>query len=368
LPSFTLPPGEKRDYKISLQPLKPQVESEYFLNVFLHTTKSWGLLGNGHLLASEQFSLPTLGGKTGLITTGRQPVLNVEETDDLVSIKWEQFSIGFDKKEGTLSTWKFQNTELILRGLLPNFRRAPTDNDVGNGMAKRCKVWFEASEYPRVVSTTVKKISEREVLITVQFTFPDSIATETVAYLVTTNGTVKVTATLKPLKEQLPELPRFGLNMQLKQEFSRLGWYGRGPWENYCDRNKSSFVGNYESTVDAQFTPYVRPQENGYKTDVRWMELKNTLNTGIKFTGQPLICFSALPYTYDDLKGFKHGGKHLHELARKPFIDLNLDYGQMGVGGDDSWGARPHEQYTLPAGSYNFSFMMEAISNKEPVK
>ena len=112
----------------------------------------------------------------------------------------------------------------------------------------------------------------------------------------------------------------------------------------------------------------IRDRENGYKTDVRWMYLESYKHQSIRFEGVPLISFSALPYTYDDMKGFKQGGKHLHDLQKKPFVDLNIDYGQMGVGGDDSWGARTHDQYTLPAKEYSYSFTMVAGIGGEMVK
>ena len=158
------------------------------------------------------------------------------------------------------------------------------------------------------------------------------------------------------------------MNMQINPEFGRVAWYGRGPWENYQDRYTGCFVGIYESTVDEQFTPYVRPQENGYKTDVRWMTLENPKHIAIRFSGEPLICFSALPYTYEDMKGFKQGGKHLNDLEKRPFVDLNIDYKQMGVGGDDSWGARTHAEYTLPAKEYEYSFTMEPVINGDRTK
>jgi beta-galactosidase len=368
LPAFSLLPGEKKELTLTIPELKPQSETEYFVNVYLKTTAPMGLLREGHVLASEQLALPTLGSKVGMFTTGRHSSLKITENETRVIIEERPFSLVFDRVEGTLISWKLGDGEIIVRGPMPNFRRAPTDNDIGNGMPKRCKVWFDASEKPRVVSTQVNKISAEEVAITVQFAFPDSIATETVVYRIQTGGIITITTTLKPLKEKLPELPRFGLNMQINPEFQKVTWYGRGPWENYCDRNTASFAGIYESTVDQQFTPYIRPQENGYKTDVRWMFLERDQHQSIRFYGNPLLSFSALPYTYDDMKGFKQGGKHLHDLVKKPFVDLNIDYGQMGVGGDDSWGARTHEKYTLPAKEYSYSFTMVAGISGEMVK
>jgi beta-galactosidase len=114
--------------------------------------------------------------------------------------------------------------------------------------------------------------------------------------------------------------------------------------------------------VDEQFVPYVRPQENGYKTDVKWLALTGNNKKGIFIQGNPQFCFSALPYTYDDMKGFTHGGKHPVDMEKQTFIDLNIDYNQMGVGGDDSWGARTHAEYRLPAKDYNYSFRFRPYS------
>jgi beta-galactosidase len=142
-------------------------------------------------------------------------------------------------------------------------------------------------------------------------------------------------------------------------------WYGRGWDENYQDRKTAAFVGRYKGTVDQLYIPYVRPQENGYRTDVRWVSVTNGKDFGILFQGKPLICFSALPYTYEDLKGFKHGGKHINQLPVNQFIDLNIDLLQAGVGGDDSWGAWPMEKYLPKAGDYQWSFRMRPFNLKE---
>jgi beta-galactosidase len=368
LAPFTLLPDEQREFSIPLPELKPQSETEYFLNFYLKTTAPWGLIPEGHVLASSQFSLPTLGSKVAIFEAGPpSPGLKVADENDSIVVSGKHFSIGFDKKQGMLSSWKYNDVELIVRGPLPNFRRAPTDNDVGNGMATRCLPWFDASE-TRVVSKTEVNRSEGDVIVTMNYAFPGAIATETVVYRINSGGRLTVTMNLASLKEKLPELPRFGMNMQISPEFRKVTWYGRGPWENYQDRNTASFVGIYGSTIDQQFTPYVRPQENGYKTDVRWVTLESPKHIVLRFTGQPLLCFSALPYTYDDMKGFKQAGKHLNSLEEKPFVDVNIDLKQMGVGGDDSWGARTHEQYTLPAKEYSYSFTMEAFIGSEVAK
>jgi beta-galactosidase len=201
--------------------------------------------------------------------------------------------------------------------------------------------------------------------VSIKYSLPDIGSHETISYTIFSSGDILVDVALDTGAMKLPELMRFGLNMRLAGDLQHVSWYGRGPYENYRDRKAASFVGFYESSVEEQYTPYVRPQENGYKTDVRWLTLTNEKNSGLLFCGAPRVCFSALPYTYDDLKGFKHGGKHLNDLEKKDFVDLNLDYGQCGVGGDDSWGARPMDAYTLPAKNYNYSFRIRPFNGKD---
>jgi beta-galactosidase len=208
-------------------------------------------------------------------------------------------------------------------------------------------------------------VSPNEIVVKVTYNFPDLSAKEFVNYRILGSGDILVTVKINLIGKDIPELPRFGLNLEMKSEFSNVQWYGRGPWENYQDRNSSAFVGLYNSTVDEQFIPYVRPQENGYKTGVRWMALTGKDNKGIFIQGDPQFCFSALPYTYDDMKGFTHGGNHPVDMEKQNFIDLNIDYNQMGVGGDDSWGAKPHPEYRLTANDYSYSFRFRPYSTNK---
>jgi beta-galactosidase len=358
-PVFTLAPGESRTIPVELPRTKETAGNEYHLNLLLRNTAERGLLKPGHILATEQFALPKLNQAPAAVVPAKKSPVEIRETAAAVVITTGDNVFTFDRTAGTLSSWKTGATELIERGPLPNFRRAPTDNDIGNGMPKRCKVWFDASETRKVLGTSIDKLQDGGARFTVRFGFPDSVADETVSYTVDEVGSMTVEATFRPMKEKLPELPRFGLNFRINPDFKNVEWFGRGPWENYCDRKTSSFVGAWKSTVDSLFTPYVRPQENGYRTDVRDLSLRNGKGITLTFTGLPLICFSALTYDYDDMKGFFQGGKHLRDLVKRPFIDLNIDYGQTGVGGDDSWGARPHEAYTLKAQGYVYGFRVE---------
>jgi beta-galactosidase len=361
LPSFTLNPGEERILEIKIPEIPAQPEGEYFLNLLLRTSQPAGLLSAGHILASEQLSLPARGTLVSKTDSKKTPELKVENNDQLARITGKDFSLHFDRKSGLLTAWKSGTNEVITRGFTPNFRRAPTDNDIGNRMHTRCKPWFDASENRTLTGFDVNIRKDGLAEISVKYMLPDEIATVSIIYLVYPEGKLHIQTTLKPLKEKLPELPRFGLNVQFNKAFQQVEWYGRGPWENYCDRKGASFVGKYKSTPSELFTPYVRPQENGYRTDIRWLSLQETGKLTVKVSGDSLFSFSALPYTYDDLKGFKQGGKHLNVLKRQPFVDVNLDFGQTGVGGDDSWGARPHKQYTLEAREMNFGLTIELV-------
>jgi beta-galactosidase len=290
------------------------------------------------------------------------PELSLSEEGNVVKITGKDFTILFDRITGMIKSYLLDKTEFIQSGFSPNFRRAPTDNDVGNGMAKRCKPWFDASEIQSAENLEANKVTPREILVRVTYNYPGLHSKEIVNYRIFGSGDIIVSVSLNCEGKDIPELPRFGLNLEVKPEFSSLQWYGRGPWENYQDRNSSAFMGLYKSTVDEQFVPYVRPQENGYKTGVKWMALTGTNNKGIFIQGDPQFCFSTLFYTYDDMKGFSHGGKHPVDMEKQNFIDMNIDYNQMGVGGDDSWGAKPHPEYTLPAKNYTYSFRFRPFS------
>ena len=371
---FTLLPSASKIVDLSSRMPVMKPATEYFLNLYLKTTAPYGLLETGHILASEQISIPVkslpgVEGRPVSVTaepvTGKFPVLRPDSTSDpaKISISGKGFSVQFDRSTGTLSSLVYGGTEMIHRGPLPNFRRAPTDNDVGNRLAERSKVWFNASEERTVRSSGLVMVDPHTAEFRVSYSFAELTATMDVVYKVYANGEIKVTTTLSAVDSKLPELPRFGMNLEINPDFNKLRWFGRGPWENYEDRKTSAFVGLWSGNVKEQFTPYVRPQENGYKTEVRWLTLGNG-KTGMTISGDPLICFSALPYTYDDMKGFRQGGKHLNDLHDNPFIDLNVDLRQMGVGGDDSWGARTHAEYTLPAKDYTYTFRIRPFKEE----
>jgi beta-galactosidase len=169
---------------------------------------------------------------------------------------------------------------------------------------------------------------------------------------------VVVQSSVHPAGRGLRNLPRFGMQMAIPSEFGTMTWYGRGPHETYWDRKTGAAVGHYCGPVEEQIHLYVRPQETGNKTDVRWVSLTNKDGIGLLAVGMPLLSVSAWPFTMQDLEN----ANHIHELPRRENITVNLDYKQMGVGGDDSWGARTHPEYTLPPQPYSYCFRLCAYA------
>jgi beta-galactosidase len=357
-------PGNSRDYIVSWKAPSPKPGKAYYLNVYLVTTDDRPLLGKDHTLASEQFELP-YSTEPAILKTSTLPSLTSAESGTDITVKGKSFAIIFDKASGTISSFTYQGKQLLEQGPLPNFRRAPLDNDVGSKMFVKCKPWYDASENRIVKSVVLDNSDAKAIQVTVNYSFPDANSEFTANYTITGKGDILVKNSLKAGNE-LPWIPRLGVNMKLIGALNQVDWLGRGPFENYTDRKTAAYVGKYHSTTNDMYVPYMRPQENGYRTDVKWVSINDGMSVGIYFEGSPNLGFSALPYIYDDLKGFEQKGKHGNLLHKQSFTDLNLDYLQCGVGGDDSWGSWPMEKYLIPAKDYSWSYRIRPyLLNKE---
>jgi beta-galactosidase len=187
----------------------------------------------------------------------------------------------------------------------------------------------------------------------------------TITYTVLPIGTVKVKASWKAGKEDLPEMPRFGMQMRLPAGFETFTYYGRGPWENYSDRNTSSFIGIYSSTVVEQSFDYIRPQENGNKTDVRCLRLTNDKGIGLQIRGMQPLSVKVSHNPASDLDfGFTKKNTHPSDITPRKDVFLNVDYLQRGLGGDNSWGALPHEPYRLLADTYQYGYEINVLVDR----
>ena len=226
-------------------------------------------------------------------------------------------------------------------------------------MPIRCKIWKEAIGESKLKLIASKQVSDTEISAHVSQLLPIVEGTIDLVYFIHGNGQIDVDYTFRAKKAELPEIPRIGMVLQLPIEFDNLSYYGFGPWENYIDRNTAAFVGKYKSKVAEQYYPYSRPQENGHKSDVRWLSLQNQPGMGLKIkANSETIGFNALHQptsTFDS--GEKKQLRTPLDVKQGDFVKLHIDHKMMGVGGEDSWGARPHKPYMLFADKeYKYSF------------
>jgi len=229
-------------------------------------------------------------------------------------------------------------------------------------MPTLCAIWREQSLKPEKIIVDVKTDS-LGLAISVDQQFND-IAVVTSLYHIGGDGTIRIDNTFKPLKKDLPELPRLGMQFTLPAGFDSIAWYGRGPHENYSDRNAGAYVGLYKGSVWEQFHPYVRPQETGNKTGVRWMTLTNSSGMGWFIAGNPVTDASAWAFDPDAIAYVPSAIKQKHgaDVKKSDLITVNVDYGQRGLGGDNSWGALPHKQYRIFPKEITWTFFLKPIS------
>ncbi|TPV95978.1 MAG: DUF4981 domain-containing protein [Myxococcales bacterium FL481] len=350
---------------ISLPPFDPVPGGEYFLEVDVRTTRAGAGLAAGHRVAWEQFRLPIEAPRAGA-PASRAARMDVERDADELRMRGDQFSARFDLAGGELIGYRYAGHELLRTPLVPHFWRAPTDNDLGNGMPERQGPWREAGRERQVERVSWRQNSDRDVIVEVVARLPVGNALHRTRYQVFASGEIFVDVRLAFDSLDVPDLPRLGGTLTMPPEFGQMRWYGRGPQESYADRKQGAAVGVYEGAVREQYHPYVRPQETGNKTDVRWVALVNSQGVGLMAIGDPLLNVSAYPFAHEDFEPARPGTrKHAEQLRPRPWVTVNLDHAQMGVGGDTSWGARPHPQYRLPAQPYHYRFILRGFSPRD---
>jgi beta-galactosidase len=356
--------------------------TEYFIHFSVTLNQDWGILNKGYQLAQEQIKLNSY--KKQAAKNNVTHAIQADEQDNTLTLTSDVLSLSFDKTLGRISSYRFEGQELLNQGKGPklNFWRAPTDNDVGSKIFKNNIAWKQASLEAEVKFFTAKKLTFGY-QVNVTFQLPGIDTTAETVYTVSGDVKVNVDNTLNASKEK-SDLPRFGMRMQLAKEFGKVTYFGRGPWENYQDRKASAFVDLYESTVREQYVPYIRPQENGYKTDVRWLALTNENQSGLLIksnTVESPFGFSALhmpnedfdmtdgldytanikkPHRYVDGKLVENFAKHTIDIKEQDLVQLNIDHSNRAVAGNDSWGSKPEEQYQVHASkplSYSFTLI-----------
>jgi beta-galactosidase len=359
-----VPPRSRRIVTLDLLSVDPVPGVEYVITFRTLTREETELVPRRFEVATSQHFLPPSPVPL-LLSSVSLPELDITRQDSTLVLSTNRFSVGFNSQTGMMLFYRFEGTEILERGIEPNFWRPPTDNDFGSDYPRRAIVWRHAGERRRLLDFSAQRKGRAEVCVRVQYLLPDVSARFHITYIVLGNGEVRIESTFLPQKVSLPDLPRLGITMRLRKDFEYLEYYGRGPHENYCDRNTSALVGRYTTTVREQYVPYISPQENGNKTDVRWAALRSTSGTGILVSGAPTFSMSALHYTVEDLTQETRGSMHTIDLMERDFITLNIDLKQRGVGGDDSWSSTPHSQYCILPREYSFAVRLSPLVGTE---
>ncbi|MEI7898709.1 MAG: glycoside hydrolase family 2 TIM barrel-domain containing protein [bacterium] len=324
------------------------------------TTRKTRWADKGHAVSRDQVVVPA--DPQPMLTAGvvEREEAKLSETDDAVQITGGTFAVRISKTTGVIVSWKVKGKEQLLAPLEPNFWRAPTDNDRGNGMAERHAAWQQASERREVRRVNVQREVDGNWRVGVSLAFPAAgETTGSLAYTVSHAGQIRVSFTVVPKGKDLESLPRVGMTLQIPIEYDRVTWLGRGPLENYADRKTSAFFGKYTLAAADFFFPYVEPQETGNRTETFWVTFTDAEGKGIKVTGDPKINFNILPYLVSELQTRKHPW----ELNPCGNWVVNVDYGQMGLAGEDSWGARPWPEYQLtPDRMYRYGFVLSPVN------
>jgi beta-galactosidase len=359
LAELNIEPHQSKEIRLEIPVFNKQPGVEYFLTIQAKTRFATPLVAAGYIMATEQFSLPVFA-DTSKQPTGKYPALQKNEDSSRLTIFNDLFAVSFNKKTGWLQSYSVKKIPVIKESLQPHFWRAATDNDIGNSAQIRLGVWQHVMDHIALDSFRISVTSNDELNIKTTHSLLSVAATYLADYTIAVNGNISVKVKMITGQIPLPDLPRFGMRVILNKEFDTVSWLGRGPFDNYWDRNDAADIDLYSMPADSLFFPYARAQESGYRTDVRWMAIKNKNGIGLMAKGEPTIGAGVLHFNMNRLDFDRYAPENNHggSMDNEDLIWWNIDFKQMGVGGDDSWGARTHAQYTLPYKNYEYRFSL----------
>ncbi len=378
LGTIDLPARQVKTVDLELPGLK--VGKEYYLQLRAALRRAEPLLPAGYVVAEGEFALSD---RREYTMSSAKGALEITRYDDKLLVSGNTFNAEFDPNTGLLYALDYGQGNVFQQPVRPNFWRAPIDNDFGFGMPYRMKPWKKASQNQQLKSFLAEQQvmgertaigSEQHVIrdgtLRIESTYLlDGVDGEiTVSYTLNSDGELYIQNNLKGIADTMPRIPRLGNNLLLKPAYDRVEWYGRGPHENYQDRHTGALVGRYQAKVADLMYPYIRPQENGYRTEVREVILRDGSGHGIAFiAAENLLSFSAHHQLNSDFDaGNRKMQRHAYDVPVRPIVNLNIDYRQMGVGGDTSWGATPHEEYMIDPGPYSYGFLIRPVRSVEP--
>ena len=368
-------PQQTATLKLNLNTEKICPCKELLLNVTYKLKAAETLMPAGSTVAYDQLTIRPYTAKALELKNQKASNLDIvvpvikDNDHNYLIVEGENFIIEFNKHNGYLSRYEADGMQLLNPGaqLTPNFWRAPTDNDYGAGLQHRYAVW----KNPGLKLTSLKQSIENEqAIVQAEYEMKAVKGKLFLTYVINNEGAVKVTQKMEAGKEEkVSDMFRFGMQMQMPENFNEVEYYGRGPVENYADRNHSTLIGKYRQTVAEQFYPYIRPQETGTKTDLRWWRVLNISGNGLQFVGDAPFSASALNYSIESLDdGVQKDQRHSPEVAKAPFTNLCIDKVQMGLGCVNSWGTLPLEKYRVPYQDYEFSFILTPVRHKVNMK
>jgi beta-galactosidase len=354
-----LSPKAEKEVALNLPTLQFEPGNEYFLNLFAYTSLETDMIPANFEVAREQFAFNQNNYFVSKIVKGKAP--KITSDDNLLTIVSGNATLIFNKQKGTLDHYQVNGKDLLSQAPEINFWRAPTDNDFGNSMQRKSNIWRNAGEAKKLRDFQVKE-DNSSVSVSVHYVLTDIESDYFLTYTVDAEGALAIEAEYKAPTIELPEMPRFGLLFTLDSEYDNFNYYGRGPLENYSDRKFSNFVGKYQFKVSEQVLPYVRPQEFGNRTDVRWLTLENSAGKGIRIEGSQPLSVSALNNRPEDFDpGMTKKQQHPKDVARRFNVTLEVDLAQRGLGGDNSWGQLPHAPFRLTDKTYKYSFVIKPL-------
>lgn len=361
-------PQQTVKVKLPLRAALPATEKELLLNVAFKLKAAETLLPAGYAVARNQLVLTPW--KASVVTISNQEETNqavvapqVKDNDfNYLIVNGQDFTLNFNRFTGYLCKYESGGKELIQEqgALTPNFWRAPTDNDMGANLQNRYRVWNN----PELKLVSLQHATvDGMVQIVAQYDIPAVSGKLSLTYLVNNQGAIKVTQKLTADKNaKVADMFRFGMQVQMPDSYVQSIYYGRGPVENYVDRNNAAFIGKYKQNVDEQFYSYIRPQETGTKTDIRWWKQVTKGGFGLQFTSDAAFSASALNYSIASLDdGVDKDQRHPADVDKAGYTNLCIDKMQMGLGCVNSWGALPLEKYRLPYGDYEFNFLITPV-------
>ncbi|MDD4660372.1 MAG: glycoside hydrolase family 2 TIM barrel-domain containing protein [Massilibacteroides sp.] len=345
-------------------------EKEVLLNIAFKTKKGCALLQAGHTVAKNQLmvrdykpcdmQLTNVENSNWSVVT---PQIMENEMNYLI-VTGENFHIDFNRSNGYISRYDVNGLAMLLDGgeLTPNFWRAPTDNDMGANLQLKYRAWLEPG---LKLKELTGKIENNQAIVQAIYDMEAVSAKLNLTYIINNVGEIKVTQSMTTTPGvNVSDLFRFGMQLQMPKDMDRITYYGRGPIENYSDRNHNTDIGLYKQTVNEQFYPYIRPQENGTKSDIRWWAQTNRSGNGLMFISEAPFLASALHYSIESLDdGVKKDQRHSEFVTPVDYTNVCIDKIQMGLGCVNSWGALPMEKYRIPYKDYAFTLIIRPVQS-----